>query len=53
MKVVVNVQKPFGLDMGVDLCRVDVGVPEQNLNRAQVGPSLQEMGGKGVAQGVR
>ena len=37
----------------VDLGRADVGVAEQLLNDAKVGPVLQQMAGEGVAQDVR
>ena len=40
-------------DVGVDLGGGDVAVAEQGLDGAQVGAIHQEVGGKGVAQGVR
>ena len=39
--------------MGVDLRRRDVGMAQQRLQHAQVGPARQQMRGKGVAQDVR
>ena len=39
--------------MGVDLRRADVGVAEHGLDRAQIGPPLDQVGGKRVAQLVR
>ena len=38
--------------MGVDHRGLDVGVAEQLLNGSQVGAGLQQMGGKGMPQGV-
>ncbi len=38
--------------MCVDLSRADVAVAEHFLDGAQVGPVLQKMGGKGVAEYV-
>ena len=40
-------------DVGVDLGRGDVGVPEEFLHDAQVRAVLQEVTGEGVAQDVR
>jgi hypothetical protein len=37
----------------VDLCGADIPVPEELLNGADVGPVLEQVGGEGVAQGVR
>ena len=38
--------------VGVDHCGSDVAVAEQFLNRADVMPPFQEMGGTGVAEAV-
>lgn len=38
--------------MGVDGGGGDVGVAQQHLHGAQVCPVVEQMGGKGVAQGV-
>ncbi len=40
-------------DMCVDLRRVDGGVAEELLDRANVGTVTQEVGGKGVPKRVR
>ena len=40
-------------DMGVDHRGAHVGVSQQFLNRADVVAIFQQMGGKGMAQGVR
>ena len=39
--------------MGVDHGRADIRMTQQFLHRADVDPGLQQMSGKGVAQGVR
>jgi hypothetical protein len=49
----VDAQQPFGLDVGVDFRGRDVGMAEQELHGAQVGPALQQVGGEAVAHGVR
>jgi hypothetical protein len=38
--------------MGVDGGGGDVGMAQQHLHRAQVGPVVEQMRGKGVAQRV-
>ncbi len=43
----------FGRNMGVNLSRSDVSMTQQGLNNSQVGATLQEVAGKGVAQGMR
>src|SRR5262245_50621218 len=40
-------------DVGIDLRRRDVGMAEELLHRAQIGATLQEVAGKGVAKNVR
>ena len=40
-------------DVGVDLGGGDVGVAEQGLDHAQIGPAFQQMGGEGMAQHMR
>lgn len=40
-------------DMGVDLGGADVGVAEERLDRAEVGAVDEEIGGEGMAEGVR
>lgn len=38
--------------MRIDLGRRDIGVPQHDLDRPKVGPSLEEMAGKGVTERV-
>ena len=45
--------QPLGSDVGRDLGRPDVGVPEERLDNAQVGAAAEEMGGERVPQRVR
>src|SRR5574341_784578 len=40
-------------DMGVDLSRRDIGVPQHHLDRSEIGAALEEVGGKRVAERVR
>ena len=40
------------IHVGVDLGGGDVGVTEKLLDSSKVRPSLQEMGGKAVTEGV-
>ena len=42
-----------GVEMGVYLCRENALVPQQLLYLSNVGSTLQQMGGKGVAECVR
>lgn len=39
-------------DVGVDHCGGDIAVPEQLLNRADVGSALKQVGGEGMAKGM-
>ena len=39
-------------DVGVALGCGDVGVPQQLLDRSQVGPTVEQVGGEAVAEGV-
>lgn len=39
--------------MSVHLCGREVCVSEQFLNRSEIGPTLQKVRGKGMAEGVR
>ncbi len=41
------------LHMGVDLRRRDVGMPQQFLDDAQVGPAFEQVAGEGMPQHVR
>src|SRR6188472_3361920 len=45
--------EPARLDPGVDLGGRDARVPEELLDRAQVGAALEQVGGERVAQHVR
>ena len=44
--------QPFIQHMGVNLGGGNIGVTQQGLDHPQIGPARQQMGGKGVAQGV-
>jgi hypothetical protein len=44
--------KPFLRHMGVDGGGGDISVAQQHLHRSQVGPVVEQMRGKGVAQRV-
>ena len=48
----VQVFEPLARHMGVDGGGGDVGVAQQQLHRAQIGAVVEQVGGKGVAQGV-
>src|SRR5262245_46768476 len=41
-----------GVHVSVDLGGRDIGVAKESLHRPQVGPPLEKVGGKGVAQGM-
>jgi hypothetical protein len=45
--------EPFGRHMGVNLGGAQAGVTEHLLNRPKVGPAVEQVGGRRVAQGVR
>jgi len=53
MELVINPAQPFTADMGVNLGRRDLAVPEHKLNGPEVGPPFKEMGRKRVPQDVR
>jgi hypothetical protein len=53
MELVVNPAQPFAADVGVDLCRRDLAVPEHQLDGPEVGPALEEVRREGVPQDVR
>ncbi len=42
----------FGVEVGVELGCAQGGVPEHFLDTAEVGAAFDQVGGKGVAQGV-
>ena len=41
------------VNMGVYLCGGNIGMTQHHLDGAEIGAMFQEVGGKGVAQGVR
>src|SRR5690606_13158755 len=49
----IRVEQAVRIDGGVDLGGGEAGVTQQFLDRAEVAPSGEQVGGKGVAQGVR
>ena len=53
MRFGVNVEKLRRVDVCVTLRGAETRVPEQFLDRAQIGPALEEMRGERVAQRVR
>jgi len=53
MELVVNPAQPFAADVGVDLGRRDLAVPEHQLDGPEVGPALEEVRREGVPQDVR
>jgi len=52
--VVLGVQafEPLARHMGVNGGGGNIGVAQQHLDRAQIGTVVEQMGGKGMAQGV-
>src|SRR5204863_10113383 len=53
MGLVVDTAQALAADVGVDLRGSQVGVAEQLLHGPEVGAPVEQMGGEGVAQGVR
>eukprot|EP01038_Epipyxis_sp_PR26KG_P001029 gene1029-1449_t len=53
MGTVIHRCQVLEVQVGVDLCRLDIRVAEQFLHRAQVLGRLQQMAGKRVPQHVR
>ena len=53
MELSVHRFQPLLIDMGVDLSRRNVGVPEHLLNDAQIGAVAQQMRGKTVSEQMR
>ncbi len=51
--MIIHLPQPSPRDMGVDLGGGEAGVAEEFLDGAQVGAGLEQVGGEGVAQGVR
>src|SRR5690625_570942 len=52
MEFFMNLMKKSTIYVGVDFSRIDRRVSQHRLNRAQASPSLQEVGGKRVAEDV-
>jgi hypothetical protein len=52
VKAAVNVVQIFAVQMGVDLCGGDIGVPEELLYDGEIRAPLQEMRREGMPQGV-
>ena len=48
----IDLLQPLADDLGVDLGGGDVRVAQHHLERAQIRPVFQQVGRKGVAQGV-
>lgn len=47
-----NFSQPLAAHMSVNLGGGEAGVPQQLLDRSQIGPAVQEMRGIGVAESV-
>ena len=45
--------QPLTCNVGVDLRRGDIGMAEQHLHHAQIGPVIQQVRGERMPQGVR
>jgi len=52
MNLLVQTLQAFSGNMGVDLCGGKVCVAEHELHTSQVGSVFQQVGGKGVPQGM-
>ena len=52
MEAVVEASQPLLVDVGVDLGGRDVGMAEHRLDRAEVGPVLEQVGREAVPQHV-
>jgi len=53
MKLFVLGLQPVPVDMGVNLRGGNIRVTQHLLNRSQIGPALQKMGGKRMPQRMR
>lgn len=53
METVVDFPKPLPAEMGINLCGRYLAVSEHHLDGAQVSPSFEKMGSKGVAEDMR
>ena len=52
MRPVIDASKVLKIEVGIDLCRADVGMPQTLLDRSQVGTRFEQMAREGVAQHV-
>ena len=53
MKSLMQILETTAVNMGIDLGCGNIGVAEHHLHRPEIGPMLQKMGGKRVAQNMR
>jgi hypothetical protein len=53
MRGVVDARQVLEIEVGINLCRGDIGVAEQLLHRAQVRARFEQVRGEGMAQHVR
>ena len=53
MRFIVNLGESLKIEMGVDLGRVKICMAEQFLDSAQITAGFQQVGGTGMAQGMR
>lgn len=53
MKAFVDIFQAGAVHMGVNLGCGYIGVPEHDLDGAKIGPMLEQMGGKGMADKMR
>ena len=52
MYLLMQALEPLAGNVGIDLGGGEVGMPQHDLHTAQVGAVFQQVGGKGVPQGV-
>ena len=52
MRLVVNLGETLKIEMGVHLGGAQIGMAEQFLHCAQITAGFQQVGGKGMAQGM-
>lgn len=48
MKLRVDGFETGGIDVGIDLSRRDIGMPQQFLDDAQISPAAKQMGGEAM-----
>ena len=53
MRGAVGLRQPLGRDVGIELSRAEAGVAEHLLHGSQVGAAVEQVSGRGMAQGVR